>query len=488
LSRSFLIIRSEYLMKCVIYVRVSTDEQAKYGFSIGAQIEKLEAYCVSQGWEIVERPYIDDGYSAKDLNRPHFQNMLNRIKQGGIDVLLVYKLDRLTRSVPDLHTILAELDQYECKFKSATEVYDTTNAMGRLFITLVAAIAQWERENTAERVRFGLENKVKLGRWKGGTPPYGYKVIDGELVIDEDEAQIVKEVFKLARSTGFYTLARQLTSKGISTRRGGGWHVDSVRDIANNPTYAGYLMFSSNPKDIKKPPRERKLFEGNHERIIDRDEFWELQDLLDKRRTFGGKRETSNYYFSSILKCARCGHSMSGHKVGKKKNYRCSGKKAGKTCTSHMILESNLVQTVFAQWDDLVGGHFKSNEGEANFPKAQLSSLQHELASIQRLLLKKKTMFENDIIDIDELILETEKLRGKEKEIQRELKNIQQQDTRHHEEIRSIIRNIDTLWLNAEDYERKQLMTTIFEQIVIDTKDDYTSSKQAREIIIVSAK
>ncbi|MFC3883790.1 recombinase family protein [Bacillus songklensis] len=474
-------------MKCIVYVRVSTDEQAKHGYSIAAQLEKLEAYCISQGWELTEK-FIDEGYSAKDLNRPQFEKMIDRMKQGNTDILLVYRLDRLTRSVVDLYEILKVLDENNCMFKSATEVYDTTNAMGRLFITLVAAIAQWERENLAERVRLGMEKKTKLGKWKGGTPPYGYKVVDKNLVINEDEVNVVKTVFDLAKTLGFYTIAKQLTNQGYSTRKGGDWHVDSVRDIANNPIYAGYLTFNESLKDYKKPPREQNLYEGHHERIISREEFWRLQDILDKRRIHGGKRETSNYYFSSILKCARCGHSMSGHKSAGKKTYRCSGKKAGKNCSSHIILEENLTKTVFRLFDELVGSIIGSTN-VSDYPSEKVSGLESELKSIDKLLKKQKAMYENDIIDIDELISKTTSLREREKEISRELKAVKQSTKQNNKEIQFIVENIESLWTHANDHERKQMLTTIFSQIVIDTKDEYKrGTGKAREIVIVSVK
>ena len=133
-------------MRVALYIRVSTEDQAREGYSIQAQKNKLEAYCVSQGWDVVGF-YIDDGYSAKDLDRPEMKRMLKHIEQGLIDCVLVYRLDRLTRSVLDLYKLLEIFEQHNCKFKSATEVYDTTTAMGRMFITIVAAMAQWEREN-----------------------------------------------------------------------------------------------------------------------------------------------------------------------------------------------------------------------------------------------------------------------------------------------------------------------------------------------------
>lgn len=474
-------------MKTAIYIRVSTDEQAKHGYSIAAQLEKLEAFCVSQGWEVTS-VYIDDGQSAKNLDRPKFIEMINEVQDGQFDVLLVYKLDRLTRSVLDLYKILKVLDDHNCSFKSATEVYDTTNAMGRLFITLVAAIAQWERENLAERVRFGMEKKTKLGLWKGGKSPYGYTILDKRLILNEDEADVVKEIFTLSKTKGFYTIAKLLTNKSYPTRSGNDWHVDSVRDIANNPVYAGYLTFSENPKEYKKPPREKKLFEGEHPRIIERDTFWELQDILDKRRVFGGKRETSNYYFSSILKCARCGHSMSGHKGNNNvKTYRCSGKKAGKSCTSHIIKEDNLVKTIFSQFDNLVEDIYGGNKSE-DISQNDINKLEDELKQIEKLISKQKKMYEKDIIEIDELILKTEQYRTREKECVKQLKTIKHNSIQNTEEITFITDNIEALWNHANDHEKKQLMTTLFNQIVIDTKDEYKRKNGHREIIITYSK
>ncbi len=168
------------------------------------------------------------------------------MKENMFDCVLVYRLDRLTRSVLDLYTMLNKFDKYNVKFKSATEVYDTTNAMGRLFITLVAALAQWERENLAERVRMGMNQKAKEGKWTVSLTPLGFDKEGDYLVINEKEAAIVRELFDLYL-TGKYgvgKVAKILNQRGIKTKSGAMWHFNSVRYVLMNMIYMGTMRYN----------------------------------------------------------------------------------------------------------------------------------------------------------------------------------------------------------------------------------------------------
>ncbi|HWI53946.1 MAG TPA: recombinase family protein, partial [Symbiobacteriaceae bacterium] len=157
------------LARC--YMRVSTEEQAASGYSLAAQRDKLELFCKLQGYEIAGW-YRDDGVSAKDLNRPEFQRMMKEAQKD--DVIVVYKLDRLTRSVRDLDNLLRDFEKRSLQFRSVTEQFDTTSATGRLMIRMVGEFAQWERETIAERTTFGKQKKLELGEWNGGRVPFGY--------------------------------------------------------------------------------------------------------------------------------------------------------------------------------------------------------------------------------------------------------------------------------------------------------------------------
>lgn len=239
-----------------IYVRVSTEEQAKEGFSISAQREKLKAFCKVQDWNEY-RFYVDEGISAKDMNRPQLQLMLDHIKKGVVDVVLVYRLDRLTRSIIDLYKLLDIFDNNNCKFKSATEMYDTTTATGRMFISLVALMAQWERENLGERVRMGQIEKARQGKYSAKAP-FGFdKDKNDKLVINEDEKQIVDDmVEKIKQGYSIRQLADYLDNSGFPPIRGYKWHIASILTILKNPALYGATKWRD------------EIIENTHEGIL----------------------------------------------------------------------------------------------------------------------------------------------------------------------------------------------------------------------------
>lgn len=330
-------------MRAAIYVRVSTEEQAREGYSISAQIQRLEDFARSQDWVIFDH-YIDDGYSAKNLNRPDMNRMIKDIREKKFDVVLVYRLDRMVRSVSDLHELLELFDSNNVKFKSATEMFDTTSAMGRFFITLVAAMAQWERENLAERVYMGMRRMVEESKRPGAMAPFGYDLVDGELVINEEEAKWVKKIFKGFLYKGRTAIAAMLNDAGVKTKKGNYWNDSVVTFIVNNPVYCGLIRWNHRKVSGRKT-NEEILVEGNHQPIISKELFDKVK-LVQSERAGRGYKGNSEYPFSGVLRCSRCGKVLIGAKRKRKNGYnrfyRCAGRTQFKICDLPMVSEEVL--------------------------------------------------------------------------------------------------------------------------------------------------
>lgn len=303
-----------------IYIRVSTEEQANEGYSISAQRERLKAFCKAQNW-VDYKFYVDEGISGRDMKRPQFKKLLKDIEAGHINILLVYRLDRMTRSVRDLHKILDILDSYDCVFRSATEVYDTSTAMGKMFITIVAAIAEWESENLGERVIMGQLEKARQGEW-AAQPPYGfYKDKNHKLHIHEEQIEAVKLMIKKIREgMSFRQLSEYMASTKYKPKRGYKWHITTLMELMHNPALYGAMYWKG------------KVYEDTHEGIMTKAEFEELQRVISSRQNYKKRNVTSHFVYQTKLICPDCGNRLTSERyVWKRKDgtqqvrnsYRC---------------------------------------------------------------------------------------------------------------------------------------------------------------------
>jgi len=264
--------------RVAIYVRVSTEEQAKEGYSIEAQLEKLRSFCEIKGWEVY-REYVDDGYTGRDENRPAYQNMLRDIESW--DVLLVLKLDRIHRNVQNCIKMMNMLKEKGKEFASVMESIDTTTAMGRFVFIIFAALAQLESEQTGERVKIGMEQKAKKNpKTLGGQRPYGYNwnkdpktgKVDPErpLVINEKEAKIVRKIFEWHdKGYSYAIIARTLNAKNIPSKLGRKWSPQAVKEIVQRRAFyeAGRASWNGLQKEVNIEPilKPRKKEYGGDE-------------------------------------------------------------------------------------------------------------------------------------------------------------------------------------------------------------------------------
>lgn len=301
-------------MKVVIYVRVSTQEQAKEGYSIGEQVERLKKYCEAMGWVVIES-YIDPGYSGGSTDRPALQKMLKDVEDGGIDKVVVYKLDRLSRSQKDtLYLIEDVFLKNNTDFVSMNENFDTSTPFGRAMIGILAVFAQLEREQIKERMSMGREARAKEGKWRGGgNVPTGYDYIPSEdaLVVNEYERMQILELYKLfLKGMPLNAIETLFREKGYKRKTGGEWQTKDMRYVMSNKLYLGLIHCRG------------EWCQGVHEPLVDEETFNKANELLAERsarfKESGVKPGTYSTYLGGLLWCKRCGARFAKQMGGKK--------------------------------------------------------------------------------------------------------------------------------------------------------------------------
>ena len=258
--------------KVAIYTRVSTDDQAKEGFSLDAQLNKLESYCNARDWDVFDI-YVDDGYSGRNVKRPAYKKLIDDIDQW--DILLVLKMDRIHRNSKNFMMMMEELNKNEKEFVSMMESLDTSTAMGRFVMDIIQRIAQLESEQIGERVYIGMDQKASSNQgYLGFNIPFGYDYEDNKLMVNKQESEIVNKIYSLyltGKSLGF--ISELLNNQKINTKRRGFWAKKTISSILKNPLYCGYLKW------------EHYINKNDHDAIIDVGDFNKVQDLI---RQHGG--------------------------------------------------------------------------------------------------------------------------------------------------------------------------------------------------------
>ncbi len=309
-------------LRCAVYTRKSTEEGLEQDFnSLDAQRESGESYVASQkaeGWVCLPDRYDDGGYTGGNMERPGLQRLLADIQVGKVDCVVVYKVDRLSRSLLDFARVMETFERHGVSFVSVTQQFNTSTSMGRLMLNVLLSFAQFEREIISERTRDKIAAARRKGKWSGGPPVLGYDILrepsGSRLIVNADQAERVRQIFKLYLDCNSLRVTlRRLdelgwVNKAWSTRKGeqrGGRPFDksTLFKLLTNVVYLGKVKYRD------------EVYEGEHEAIVDEDLFGRVRALLRRNRNSGGKYIRNKYgaLLKGLVRCSACGCAMSHH-------------------------------------------------------------------------------------------------------------------------------------------------------------------------------
>lgn len=445
---------------------VSTDEQAREGFSIDAQKSECMQHIAKKNYELYDI-YIDAGLSAKNMKRPALMRMIADMENRLFDIVIFWRLDRLTRSVKDKSIIFEKFEKYKVDFKSIKEDYDTTTASGRMVLNIMVSIAQAERETIGERVYMGEEQKALSGLRNGAIAPMGYDLVDGKLVPNND-ADFVRRLFTMYQAhKGIGTLARELKGKRM--------HVKTIHYILTNPQYCGRNRWNHRSKGIR--TYKDIITDGQHEALITPEEFDRVQQIISVRKN-KGKAATSDFPFTGLLKCGKCGSPMTGgsriQKTRRYKFYRCSSKvNYSEPCTMPVISEQAVINA-FLQSLDMgrreIGKLIKLSEAPKP-ERTEAEKIEQELQAIQKRKKRWQVAYANDGITLEELKAHTDEDRKREHYLKSELDKTEvvHYPTLNKQQVFDLISQIKKNWYGIDDdVTKKEFINYLFSSITID--------------------
>jgi site-specific DNA recombinase len=450
------------MKRAAIYTRVSTEDQSENGTSLDSQLDACRKFALANGWQIVAE-LKEQGASGATLARPQLDKLRDLVGDGLVDVVVIYKLDRLSRDTGQMLGLLKEFGKHNVALKSATvQIEDTPE--GVMLLTMLAAMGAYERTQIMERSRRGKEARVRQGKVVGTTmPPYAFRYIIGEgrFELDEGEGQIVREIFDgvVNRGLSLYEVARRLNERHVPTPRGGDvWRKSTIRGILRNPIYSGRYTWGRTRSVAPKNPRK-----ANHNgetkttnqprpqeewivvpdvvvRLVSDAMFEQVQAQLQRNQVLSKRSCTHEYLLRGFVRCGYCGGTLRGHINNGTRKYECyrreqRGDPEAQRCPSktyHADRLEAIVWEALEQYitdpallariaDEKEPGREKAEKLEA----AQLANLQTARAKVEAQLDKLLDLYVDGALPKEKYELKAKPLTAEAERLDREIGTIQ---------------------------------------------------------------
>jgi site-specific DNA recombinase len=485
-------------IRCAIYTRKSTDEGLDRDFnSLDNQREAAESYVKSQiheGWEVLSERYDDGGFSGGNLERPALRRLLADIEAGKIDRLVVYKMDRLSRSLLDFARLADLLEKHEVSIVSVTQHLDTSTSMGRLTMNMLLSFAQFEREMIGDRTRDKMSAARRRGKWTGGMPPLGYDVPpEGRrLIVNREEAEQVRAIFRLyAENPSLLAVSQELnrrgwrrkswTTKEGRQRQGKAWDAANLRRVLKDPIYIGKAKLGG------------EVFPGEHDGIVPKAIFQKVQDLIRENRRTGGAaaRNKHGALLRGLLRCSACNAAMVHGWTRKGRSlyryYVCdkAHKRGWETCPTKSVSADRIEEFVVNQIR-VIGRDADVRRETFKQALAQLATQSRELAREAKGLTKEAARVRAEVgrlVDaaakssgganqalLDRLAKDQERLNG----LERRLSEIREQRAGleairiDEQELGRVLGRFDPIWNVLLTPEKERILRLLIERIDYD--------------------